>query len=370
MDLDEAAVVNMVMNDLVEAEENANGVRRHYYNNRINPLVEMNEAQFIQMFRLNKNLTQRLINLVTPFMEEGQTNNSLDIRTKVLVALVFFGHGSYQKVTGKNIFCGISQPSVSRCIREVSVALNEDNIINQWINFPHNLNELQELRARFFRKHNFPGVVGCVDCTHIAIVAPNEDEHIFVNRKNYHSLNVQLICDENLKIMNVVERFPGSTHDAHIWRQSNMSQLMEAIYHRNNENLFFLLGDSGYPLRPWLLTPLRDTIPGTPEDRFNTALKSVRSIIERCNGVLKNRFRCLLKHRVLHYSPEMAAKIIKACCVLHNMCVSDNIDLPVAEDVDVDYGIVNNPYQPENNANADLVTARHIQQQIINNHFV
>ncbi|KAJ8932441.1 hypothetical protein NQ314_014655 [Rhamnusium bicolor] len=96
------------------------------------------------------------------------------------------------------------------------------------------MNEIQDLRARFFRQYNFPGVVGCIDCTNVA----NEDEHIYVNRKQYHSLNVQLICDENLKIMNVVARFPGNAHDAHIWRQCNMAQVMETIYRENNQNLF------------------------------------------------------------------------------------------------------------------------------------
>lgn len=50
-------------------------------------------------------------------------------------------------------------------------------------------------------KTGFPGVCGCIDCTHIAIVAPsgnlgaenNYPEHIYVNRKNYHSINTQLV---------------------------------------------------------------------------------------------------------------------------------------------------------------------------------
>lgn len=127
---------------------------------------------------------------------------------------------------------------------------------------------------------------------------------------------------------------------------------------------------SGYPLRPWLLTPLRNPIPGTPEERFNNALTSIRSIIERCNGVLKNRWRCLLRHRVLHYTPEMAANIIKACCVLHNICVVRN--MPVPENAQADYGIHFAPHaEPVENpqANADLIAARNIQQQLINNYF-
>lgn len=84
MDLDEAVAINAVFNDLIEAEEDfMDGVQRHYYNNRINPFEEMSDEQFIRLFRLNKELTEMLINMITPYMEEGQTANSLDITTKV-----------------------------------------------------------------------------------------------------------------------------------------------------------------------------------------------------------------------------------------------------------------------------------------------
>lgn len=53
------------------------------------------------------------------------------------------------------------------------------------------------------------------------------------------------ICDEQLKIMHVNSSYPGSTHDAHIWRQSNVSNIMEEINRRNPNEPFFLLGDSG-----------------------------------------------------------------------------------------------------------------------------
>nr|CAH7753548.1 unnamed protein product [Callosobruchus chinensis] len=70
---------------------------------------------------------------------------------------------------------------------------------------------------------------------------------------------------------------------------------MEQLYRNNPINLFFLLGDSEYTLHPWLLTPL-DSAPATKvEQNFDHHLKAVRASIGRCNGVLKNRFRCLLK---------------------------------------------------------------------------
>lgn len=51
---------------------------------------------------------------------------------------------------------------------------------------------------RFYEKYGIPGVIGVIDGTHIAIVPPKSDdpiypEHVYVNRKGYHSINTQLV---------------------------------------------------------------------------------------------------------------------------------------------------------------------------------
>ena len=38
-------------------------------------------------------------------------------------------------------------------------------------------------------------MIGCVDGTHIKIQAPYQNENDFVNRKGFHSINVQAICN-------------------------------------------------------------------------------------------------------------------------------------------------------------------------------
>lgn len=64
------------------------------------------------------------------------------------MALEFFGNGSYQTNVGYNVFCGVSQSSVSRCITEVTNALNEPAIFNSWIRFPRTQQELEDIRRR------------------------------------------------------------------------------------------------------------------------------------------------------------------------------------------------------------------------------
>ena len=61
---------------------------------------------------------------------------------------------------------------------------------------------------RYYEKFQFPGIIGCIDCTHVAIFPPGitdeeHPEHLYVNRKGYHSINVQLV---SLKLLVVIQK--------------------------------------------------------------------------------------------------------------------------------------------------------------------
>ncbi|KAJ8913917.1 hypothetical protein NQ315_005715 [Exocentrus adspersus] len=350
----------MVLDDLEEIEgdvnnENAEEPAENAVADYRSPLQTLSESQFMRRYRLSKQLTRDLINILTPHVVPPSRTSAMTIERKVLTALRFYSTGSYQGITGCDKNISVSQPTVSRCVREISLALNNPEIFNQWVHFPRNIDELSELRHRPTGDPEFP-------------------EHAYVNRKMYHSINVQLICDVDMKILNVNARFPGSVHDARIWNQSNVSRTMENLYRRDPNNVFSLLGDSGYPLRLWHITPFLNPLPGSPEERFNNAQTSIRSIIERCNGLLKNRFRCLIKDRVLHYRPEIASLIINTCVVLHNMCITNNIELLLDHDEEeiLDDGIMhdfNPPPLAHVGGNVDLEGGRALRNHIANNYF-
>lgn len=113
-------------------------------------------------------------------------------------------------------------------------------------------------------------------------------------------------------------------HDSRILRNSSLALAF-------NDRLPFhnaiILGDSGFGLSHWLIPPI--PAPSTPaEETFNIHHKRMRRLIECCNGLLKERFRCL---HYLHYQPNFAGEIIKACCVLHNLMIAAR---PVNVDID------------------------------------
>ncbi|XP_008178491.1 putative nuclease HARBI1 [Acyrthosiphon pisum] len=364
----------MILQQLEFVELEADNHPRRFYQAQ-NVFEELSDKQFIKKFRLSKELAGELIEVLTPYMSEQTRKTSISIERKVLTALRFFTSGSYQLDIGDNRSSGLSQASVSRCITEVTDAMNMSDVVKRYVHFPDSFEKLNTIRRGFYEKTGVPGVIGCIDCTHIAIFPPRSEglyaEHIYVNRKGYHSINTQLVCDSDTRILNVNANYPGSTHDSYIWRQSCVSTYMENL-HSNGHSSYFLLGDSGYPLRSWLLTPLSDPTPDSPDARYNNWLTSTRSTIERCNGILKMRFRCLLKHRVLHYHPERASKIIIACTILHNMCINDNIPVPINEPddpVNIDFGMYDAQIIPDPVVGQQLTIGRRMQQLVIRSYF-
>ncbi|XP_011860176.1 PREDICTED: putative nuclease HARBI1 [Vollenhovia emeryi] len=65
----------------------------------------------------------------------------------------------------------------------------------------------------------FEGAIGAIDCTQqfLAILGPKDHEEAYINHHGYPSLNVQMICDPNLKILNVNARYPGARHDSYMY---------------------------------------------------------------------------------------------------------------------------------------------------------
>ncbi|RVE40861.1 hypothetical protein evm_014490 [Chilo suppressalis] len=187
---------------------------------------------------------------------------------------------------------------MSRNINEIASILCHPDIVKKYIKFPQNASQRQALKERFFEKFQIPGVVGCIDGTFVTMIRPKENEERFYCRKD--------------------ASFGGASHDSFIFNNSELKNQLEHL--TNSEEVVFLLGDSGYAQRPYMMTPILGAEENSPEGHYNKLHATARNTVERTFSVLKGRFRCLLVHLVLHYHPDTVAKIVIACCVLHNIC--------------------------------------------------
>jgi len=121
-----------------------------------------------------------------------------------------------------------------------------------------------------------------------------------------------------------------SEHNGHL---ITLLMIMIMVHAHDALHVNVCAGDSGYPLEPWLLTPLAS--PSTrAEVAYNSAHMKTRNVIERCFGILKSRFRCLDKSGgTLLYSAEKTCKIVMAAAVLHNFCINNNIATAIDENI-------------------------------------
>lgn len=95
------------------------------------------------------------------------------------------------------------------------------------------------------------------------------------------------------------------------------------------------------------MTPFRNPEERSLQSTYNTQHAKGRNIVERTIGVLKNRFRCLLRARALHYTPEKCTQIINVCVALYNICVFYNVQY--SED------IFNEPHEETDESNIETI---------------
>ncbi|XP_048845582.1 putative nuclease HARBI1 [Brienomyrus brachyistius] len=283
----------------------------------------------ISRFRLPRAILMELCNELAPTLERPTSrNHAVPVQLQVLTTLGFLATGTYQRELADR--SGISQPTMSSFIPQVVAGINR--LSSQHIKFPCGVDVQANIKTQFAAMSGFPNVIGAIDCTHIAIKAPSENEATFLNKKQFYSINVQLICDANMVLTNVVARWPGSTHDALILQKSSVGRSLEAGVLQDG----WLIGDSAYPLKPWLLTPFYHPC-SEEERRFNEAHGVAHSVIERTICCMKKRWRCLDRSGgVLIYHPTKVCNIVIACCVLHNLAQRHNLPLPEPLNIEMD----------------------------------
>jgi len=226
----------------------------------------------------------------------------------------------------------------------------------EFIKFPETEQEVLQSIRLFTNKSPFPQVVGAIDGSHIALKTVPVNERIeYFNRKQDYSIMIQGVADASFKFLDVSMGYPGSIHDARIFRLSKLQREIDQGTWLNapskrlggSEVGPLLVGDSAYLLSVWLMKPFKQTPTLTESQlRFNRALRQAQVVIEQAFTILKGHWRCLYKP--LEEKTSRVPTTIMACCVLHNICIDvgdpSAID-PVEDDDEMDQSSFNGDEQ-------------------------
>ncbi|WAR13993.1 ALPL-like protein [Mya arenaria] len=98
-----------------------------------------------------------------------------------------------------------------------------------------------------------------------------------MNRRQFiERLDLNDFDDDDDEITDVVARWPGSTHDSRIMTNSGIQTVLERGLPGNGDT--YLLGDSGYGCKKWLLTPYN-----RPVDQHQASYNRTTKYYKRSN---------------------------------------------------------------------------------------
>ncbi|PSN42418.1 hypothetical protein C0J52_11739 [Blattella germanica] len=276
-----------------------------------NPFELYGDDGFKARFRFSKETVMDIIRNIGHFLLHDTRGNPLPVALQFLITLRFLATGAFYAINADTV--NIHPSTLCRTLDSVLAAIN--SMRRRVIHFPEN-DELRTIKHDFavLSRDNFPGIIGAIDCTHVRITCSNRERAVvYINRKGFYSINCQVICDAKMRIRGIVARWPGSTHDSRIFRNSTIRDCLE-----RGEVTGHLLGDSGYPCKKYLLTPILNPR-NAAERRYNRAHVLGRNVVERTFGIWKKRFPCIAFG--LRTKIQKTLQIIIATAVLHNLAV-------------------------------------------------
>jgi hypothetical protein len=192
--------------------------------------------------------------------------------------------------------------------------------------------------AKGFQKRsraNFNSVIGTIDGILIWILKPFKQECFFAtcgeksfhcSRKDKYGINMQAICDDELRFLFINLSWPGATADYMAWVTSNLCFDLEESLRAGRvpkiKKGYTLVGDNAYVKTEYMSVPIKGNKTEI-EDSYNFYQSQLRITIERAFGVLVHRWSIL--RGPLTIPLFKVVPLVQALCKLHNFCINERL---------------------------------------------
>lgn len=117
---------------------------------------------------------------------------SIPASIQLAAVLRYLAVGSFQGVIANDANLSMGRSTFSKVMWIVMQQL-EQKLCAVWIQIPVSQQAQNASKSFFYSKFGMPGIIGCVDGTHIRIMKPPSDHAAYFNRKGYFSLNAMMV---------------------------------------------------------------------------------------------------------------------------------------------------------------------------------
>jgi hypothetical protein len=292
------------------------------------------DKTFARRFRMPRHVFDRIYNTVSVRPEfvrarDGLGKQGLCPLQRIVAALRILAYGTAADATDE--YVRISETSALMSLRRFCLAICEE-FGPEYGRQPTEQDMRRILAVNSLR--GFPGCLGSIDCQHWKWErCPVAFAGQFLGKEKKPTVILEAIADGELWIWHAYFGCPGSLNDLNVLNLSEtMNSVLKGMYPPNFSFLVnnkeyktpYYLADGIYPSWSIFIKTLSNSM--SPQDkRFSSAQEAVRKDVERAFGVLVARFHILKRPCLLRNRKDMA-HIMKACIILHNMCVEARRD--------------------------------------------
>ncbi|KAK9284071.1 hypothetical protein L1049_012331 [Liquidambar formosana] len=313
-----------------------------------------NSTKFEYIFKISRKTFHYICSLVKDDMMAKPPNfndlngKPLSLNDRVAVALRRISSGESLAIVGDSF--GINRSTVAQITWRFVEAMEERGLHH--LHWPSTEDEMEEIKSKFENIRGLPNCCGAIDTTHIFMCLPTIDpsNDIWFDREKNNSMILQAIVDPDMRFRDVVIGWPGSLSDSLVLKSSGFFKLSEEGKRLNGKKIGlskggtelreYIVGDMGFPLLPWLLTPYRRKGLLDFQAEFNQRHFATRMVAQKALARLKERWRII---QGVMWKPDKnkLPRLILVCCLLHNIVIDlmDEVqdDMPLSRQHDSGY---------------------------------
>jgi len=322
----------------------------------VEELFQLDDATFLRMMRMPKNIFKSLAVRITPHLRchwtphsrrMAKVGNGSEVSPELILAATirWLAGGSVWDVGF--MFKLSAQGTFHDYKWRVIDALND--VLKDNVNFPLTDEGLSCLSQGFAdRDDNIPNVVAAVDCAVLQMRAPprapfkdKDKRQTNVSseycRKGFFGTTVLAFVDAHMRFLSISITCGSSSHDSTMFEASKMGRLLTKPKGEGGiDNKWVVLGDDAFKAVPHVMTPFQKTWLTPQQKTFNYCLSKLRSTVECAFGLWKGKWGIFW--RPLQVNKKNIRKLVEVTARLHNLCinrkVSDNLaDFVVADDI-------------------------------------
>lgn len=295
------------------------------------------QSKNIEKFESVFKISRKTFNYICSLVEEdllARASNFVDLNGKrlsindqVAVALRRLSSGESLSTIGDSF--RMNQSTVSQVTWRFVEAMEERGLHH--LSWPSTETEMEEIKGKFENFRGLSNCCGAVDSTHIMMTLPSVDalNSVWLDREKNCSMVLQAIVDPDLRFRDIVTGWPGSMSDEQVLRSSSFFKLGEEGKRLNGGRKVlpegtvlreYIIGDRGFPLLPWLLTPYEGKGLSNVQVEFNRRVVETQMLAKKALARLKEMWRII---QGVMWKPDKhkLPRIILVCCILHNIVI-------------------------------------------------